>query len=149
MAEYSIKTGSEAMQPERIHRWLSEHSYWAKGIPFETVKTAIAHSFCIGVFADGVQVGFARFITDYAVFAYLADVYVEEEHRGRGLSKRLMNALMMQPFVAGLRGLKLGTHDAHGLYAQYGFKSPAHPERAMEIVHFNSYQQHEPADRLS
>ncbi len=149
MPEYLIKTGSAAMQPERIHGWLSEHSYWAKGIPFETVQTVIANSFCIGVFADDIQVGFARFVTDYAVFAYLADVYVEEAHRGRGLSKRLMDALMAQPFVAGLRGLKLGTLDAHGLYAQYGFKPLAHPERSMEIVHFNTYQQHEPADRLS
>lgn len=149
MPEYSIKTGSDAMQPEPIHRWLSERSYWAKGIPLKTVQTVIAHSFCIGVFADDVQIGFARFVTDYAVFAYLADVYVEEEHRGLGLSKQMMETLMAQPWIAGLRRLMLATMDAHGLYAQHGFKPLAHPERVMEIVHFNTYQQHEPAASLS
>ena len=149
MAHYTIETGREAMQPERIHRWLSEHAYWAKGIPIETVQTVIANSFCIGVFADGVQVGFARVVTDYAVFAYLADVYVEEAHRGRGLSKQMMEILMAQPWIAGLRRLMLATQDAHGLYAQHGFKALAHPERVMEIVQFQTYLKHEPEDSLS
>lgn len=138
---YTIAMESDAMQVDRIHRWLSTHSYWAKGIPRETVATFIAHSFCIGVFHEGLQIGFARFVTDYAVFAYLADVYIEEEHRGKGLSKRMMETLMAQPWIAGLRHLKLGTADAHGLYAQFGFVPLARPERMMEIIQRDSYQE--------
>ena len=140
---YTIHTGVEAMQPERIHSWLSTHSYWAKDIPFETLYTTMQHSFCVGVFHNGIQVGFARFVTDYAVFAYMADVYVEEAHRGLGLSKRMMETLMGQPWIKGLRRLMLATKDAYGLYAQYGFRPIAHPERLMEIVQRDGYQQPE------
>jgi GNAT superfamily N-acetyltransferase len=131
---YTILTGFDAMQPERVHDWISKHSYWAKDIPFETLHTTMKHSFCVGVFHNGLQVGFARFVTDYAVFAYMADVYVEETHRGQGLGKRMMDTLMGQPWIKGLRRMTLGTKDAHGLYAQYGFRPIAHPERLMEIV---------------
>ncbi len=130
---YIVTTGSELMQQERIHAWLHEHSYWAKGIPLETVRTMIEHSFCVGVFYEDVQIGFARFVTDYAVFAYLADVYVEEAHRGKGLSKRMMDVLMGQSWIPGLRRIILGTLDAHGLYRQYGFADLHAPDRMMEI----------------
>lgn len=129
------------MQLPRIHHWLHHRSYWAKGIPLETVQTMIANSFCIGVFGDGVQIGFARFVTDYAVFAYLADVYIEEEHRGQGLSKQMMEVLMSQPWIKALRRLALGTMDAHGLYKQFGFEPLEHPERLMEITRPDIYTQ--------
>jgi GNAT superfamily N-acetyltransferase len=136
---YTIRTASAEMQVERIHHWLSQRSYWAKGIPFETVTTAVKHSFCIGTFHHDIQNGFARFITDYAVFAYLADVYVEEAHRGLGLSKAMMEVLMQEPWVKKLRRLLLATKDAHGLYAQFGFGPLEHPERMMGILQANPY----------
>jgi GNAT superfamily N-acetyltransferase len=138
---YSFSTDREAMQLPRIHHWLHHHSYWAKGISLATVQTMIANSFCTGVFKAGAQVGFARFVTDYAVFAYLADVYIEEEHRGQGLSKHMMEVLMSQPWTKNLRRLTLATMDAHGLYEQFGFESLKHPERLMEITRPNIYTQ--------
>lgn len=119
---------------DAVHRYLSEESYWAKGIPFELVKTAIQNSLCFGIYKDGKQAGFARWVTDRATFAYLCDVYVEEEFRGQGLSKKLMSLMMFHPDLQGLRRYHLATLDAHGLYAQFGFKSLENPERAMEIV---------------
>lgn len=101
----------------------------------------IAHSACAGAFYKGEQIGFARFVTDYSVFAYLADVYVEEAHRGLGISKRMMEALMDMPWVPGLRRLLLATKDAHGLYAQYGFGPLRYSERMMEILRNDLYQQ--------
>lgn len=130
---YTVTTDKTKMQPVAIHKWLSEQSYWCKHIPFETVKTAFDNSYCIAVLNDGVQIGYARFVTDYARFAYLADVYVEEEHRGKGLSKKMMDTLMGLDWVSKLQKLMLGTLDAHGLYRQYGFKEIALPERFMEI----------------
>src|SRR5690606_15612261 len=92
------------------------------------------HSYCIGVLKDGKQVGYARLVTDFAVFAYLADVYVEEAHRGKGISKKMMEILTGLEWVKGLRRVMLATQDAHTLYEQYGFAGPANPERLMEIV---------------
>ena len=129
------------MQVDRIHRWLSECSHWSKGIPFNTVEAMVSNSFCVGVFYYGQQIGFARLITDYTAIAYLADVYVEEDHRGRGLSKRMMEVIMSEPWVKNLRRLFLSTKDAHGLYAQYGFTPIRYPERMMEILHIDQYQQ--------
>jgi GNAT superfamily N-acetyltransferase len=117
-----------------VHRYLSEESYWAKGIPLEIVKRSISHSLCFGIYKERKQVGFARWVTDRATFAYLCDVYVETAFRGLGLSKKLMSLMMFHPDLQGLRTYTLGTLDAHGLYAQYGFKPLAFPERRMEIV---------------
>ena len=117
-----------------VHRYLSEDSYWAKGIPLATVKKSIENSLCFGIYKDGQQVGFARWITDRATFAYLCDVYVEKDFRGQGLSKKLMSLMMFHPDLQGLRGYHLGTLDAHGLYEQFGFKPLANPERRMEII---------------
>lgn len=127
------------MQVERIHRWLSTKSHWAINIPYDTVKTFVEHSFCAGVFRDGIQIGFARFITDYSVFAYLADVYIEEEHRGKGLSKQLVELMMNEDWVKKLRRLFLATKDAHTLYARYGFGQLHYPERMMEIFKIDLY----------
>jgi GNAT superfamily N-acetyltransferase len=130
---YLITTDKNLLQPNAIHRWLSEESYWSKHIPYSVVKTSFDNSYCIGVLKDDLQIGYARFVTDYATFAYLADVYVEEPHRGQGLSKKMMELLMDLDWVKGLRRIMLATLDAHSLYEQFGFAAPAIPERCMEI----------------
>ena len=119
---------------EAVHHYLSTQSYWAEEIPFDTVQRSIANSLCFGVYKDGKQLGSARWVTDKATFAYLCDVYIETNFRGLGLSKKLMSLMMFHPDLQGLRTYTLGTLDAHGLYAQYGFKPLAAPERRMEIV---------------
>lgn len=130
---YLITTDKQKMYLDQIHKWLSEESYWAKYIPYHIVKGAFDNSFCIGIIKDDEQVGFGRFITDYSVFAYLADVYIIEQHRGKGLSKIMMQTLMDLDWVKGLRFLSLATQDAQGLYRQFGFKEPEFPERIMQI----------------
>lgn len=141
MDRFHIKTGFENMDVTAIHHYLSLESYWAKGIPFETVKTALEHSFCIGIFEGEQQVGFARLITDYATFAYLADVYVLAAYRGNGLSKMMMNYLLELDFASGLRRILLATLDAHSLYRQFGFQPPANPERFLELKRTKLYEQ--------
>lgn len=116
---------------DAVHAFLSR-SYWSPGIAREKVARAMAHSLCFGVYDDGAQVGFARVITDRTSFAYLADVYILESHRGRGLAGRLMAAITGHPELQGLRRWLLATRDAHGLYARYGFGPPAAPDRLME-----------------
>jgi GNAT superfamily N-acetyltransferase len=125
-----------------IHRFLSEHSYWAKGVPREVVDRSIEHSLCFGVYHDGLQLGFARVVSDFATFAWLADVFVVEEQRGRGLSKRLVAAVLKHPQLQSLRRFLLGTLDAHGLYAQFGFAPIKESERFMEIYRPNVYKEH-------
>jgi GNAT superfamily N-acetyltransferase len=127
------------LSAEAVHKYLSEESYWAKGITLETVRRSFEHSFVIGVLHGNAQVGYARLVTDYATFGYLADVYVLEEHRGKGLSKAMMELLMGLPWVKGLRHMLLATADAHALYARYGFAAPARPERLMQIIHIDTY----------
>lgn len=129
---YTITTDKELMDIVAIHKWLSEESYWVKHIPFDKVKGGFENSFCIGILKDGIQVGYARLITDYHTIAYLADVYIIEEHRGIGLSKKMLDLLLDIDWVKGLRKLLLGTLDAHNLYTRYGFKPIAHPDRWME-----------------
>jgi len=123
-----------------IHNFLSKESYWAKGIPLETVEISLKNSFCAGLFDDNTQIGFARFVTDYATFAYLADVYVLKEHRGKGLSKMLMKYIMDLEWTKGLRRMLLATLDAHSLYQQFGFQSPRNPEWLMELKRNNLYE---------
>lgn len=122
-----------------VHQYLSEESYWAKNIPFETVKRSIENSLCFGIYKDGQQAGFSRWITDKATFAYLCDVYVKNEFRGLGLSKKLMSLMMFHPDLQGLRRYHLVTLDAHGLYEQFGFKVTENPERQMTISVPNIY----------
>jgi GNAT superfamily N-acetyltransferase len=116
-----------------VHHYLSTQSYWAKNIPLEIVQKSIANSLCFGVYKDGKQAGFARWVTDRATFAYLCDVYIEEQFRGLGLSKKLMSLMMFHSDLQGLRTYCLATLDAHGLYAQFGFKPVGAPEKLMEI----------------
>jgi GNAT superfamily N-acetyltransferase len=124
-----------------IHRFLSERSYWAQGVPREIVDRSIDHSLCFGVYRAGKHVGFARVVTDFATFAWLADVFIIEEERGQGLSKKLVAAIVAHPQLQGLRRFLLGTLDAHGLYAQFGFAPIQQVERFMEIHRPNPYQQ--------
>ncbi len=123
-----------------IHRYLSERSYWAKGVPREIVERSIEHSLCLGVYQAGQQAGFARVVTDFATFAWLADVFVVEEKREQGLGKKLVAAVLAHPQLQGLRRFMLGTLDAHGLYTQFGFAPIKHVERFMEIHRPNPYK---------
>lgn len=136
---YTITSDKALLQVPAIHKWLSEESYWAKGIPEELVQQTVQNSFAVGILKDDEQVGFARVITDYATFGYLADVYITEPHRGQGLSKALMQFIMQQEWVKGLRRMMLATRDAHTLYEQFGFTAIAKPERLMEILLSNPY----------
>ena len=129
---YEISDDTARLDLDVVHRYLSEESYWAQRIPRELVARAVAHSLCFGVYAEGAQVGFARVVSDRATFAYLANVFVLPEHRGQGLSKRLMAAVIAHPELQGLRRWMLATADAHDLYRQHGFTALARPERFME-----------------
>lgn len=127
-----IEVTCERVDIDVVHRYLSEESYWAKGITRERVERAIAHSIPFSAFEDGAQIGFARVITDRATFAYLADVFVLPSHRGRGVAKKIMEAVCAHPELQDLRRWMLVTRDAHALYEQFGFRALAAPERHME-----------------
>jgi N-acetylglutamate synthase-like GNAT family acetyltransferase len=129
---YEISTDRNRLDIALIHDFLRS-SYWAQGIPRAVVERSIQHSLCFGAFLDGRQVGFARVITDFAAIAYVADIFVVPAHRGRGISKLLMRAILEHPELQGLRRFLLATRDAHGLYAQFGFQPLTHPEHFMTI----------------
>ena len=131
MNTYDISTDPARLQLAAIHDYLVR-SYWSPGIPKDLVARAIANSLCFGIYHGDAQVGFARVVTDKASFAYLADVYVLEAHRGQGLSKRLVAEILAHPELQGLRRFLLATADAHGLYAQVGFQPLARPQNMME-----------------
>jgi GNAT superfamily N-acetyltransferase len=131
--EYVISTDPARMDTVAIHAYLSR-SYWAAGIPVETVRQALANSLCFGLFHGDSQVGIARVITDCATYAYLCDVYVLESHRGKGLGQWLMQVVTAHPDLQGLRRFSLATRDAHGLYEKFGFTALANPHSHMEIV---------------
>lgn len=132
MQSLRISTAIEDLDIELIHRFLSTQSTWAIGIPLETVRASIEHSLNFGGFLGNSQVAFARVVSDYATFAYLVDVFVLEEHRGKGYSSALMSAVMSHPKLQGLRRFLLATSTAHGLYAKFGFTPPAKPQSLME-----------------
>jgi GNAT superfamily N-acetyltransferase len=115
-----------------IHSFLSQ-SYWAKEIPLDIVETCIQNSLSIGIYQEGKQIGFARVITDFSTFAYLADVFVDDAYRGRGISKKLMEFILSFEEFGKLRRFILATLDAHGLYSQFGFSALKSPDRFMEI----------------
>ena len=135
MTEYFVSADKNLLDIDFIHRILSKDSYWAQGRSKETILKSINHSVCFGVYlATGQQVGFARVLTDYAVFFYLMDVCISSDQRGKGLFKMLMNYIMAMPDLQNLQRYMLATKDAHALYFQYGFKTIEHPEWFMEIV---------------
>jgi GNAT superfamily N-acetyltransferase len=129
---YVISTDAARLDLAMIHKYLSGSAYWAMGRPLEMVRRSIENSLPFGVYEDGAQIGFARVVTDYATFAWLADVFVLPEFRGRGIGKWLIGVIMEHPRLPGLRRWILATKDAHGLYAQYGFTPLSAPERFME-----------------
>lgn len=134
-----ISTDPAKLDLDVIHGFLSR-AYWCEGIPRETLERAIRNSLCFGAYAEGRQVGFARVISDRATFGYLADVFVVETHRGRGLSEWMMEVIIAHPELKGLRRWTLGTRDAHGLYSKYGFAPPKFPDRLMEIYDPDIYK---------
>ena len=119
------------LQVDRVHDWLT-NSYWSPGISRHLVERAIAGSHCLGAYRDGVQVGYARTITDHATFAWIADVFVDESCRGEGLGRRLVQWFLDLPSFDGIRRVALGTLDAHGVYEALGFHPLLRPERFME-----------------
>lgn len=129
--EYMICTDRARLDVDVIQRFLTE-SYWAAGVPLDVVKRSIEHSLPFGLYRENRQIGFARVITDYATFAYLADVFVLDEFRGEGLGKWLIEVVVSHPELAGLRRWMLATRDAHGLYRKSGFTALSQPERWME-----------------
>jgi GNAT superfamily N-acetyltransferase len=136
---FTISTDRSKLDRAAIHEFLAG-SYWAKGIPRAIVDRSIEGSLCFGVFDGERQVGFARVITDFATFGYLADVYVLESHRGRGLAKWLMESILAHSELQGLRRWMLVTRDAHPLYRKFGFRELAHPERIMEMTFPGIYE---------
>lgn len=136
--DYELTDDQSLIDAVATHAYLTR-SYWSAGIPLETVERALANSLCVAIRHGDAQVAFARVITDYATFAWLADVHVLEDHRGRGLSKAMVAALQDHDSLQGLRRWGLHTLDAHGLYRQLGWTGQATPERMMERVFTNLY----------
>ena len=140
MEGYKISASKNEMEIDAIHNFIGR-SYWAEVIQKDTLSKAVNNSLCFGVFTtSGEQIGFARMITDSATFAYIADVYILQVHRGKGLSKRLMQEIMAHPDLQGLRRINLATRDAHGLYEKFGFKPLSSPEKVMEILKPDVYK---------
>lgn len=137
---FSVSTDSSRLQLERIHAFLSTKAYWCLDIPKDVVERAIAGSLCFGLYDGEKQIGFARVISDGATFAYLADVYVEEEYRGHGLSKWMMECVMEELRKRNFRRICLSTKDAHGLYTQFGFEVTKNPGYWMEIKDNDLYR---------
>ncbi len=143
LEEIRVSSDRSDIDVALVHRYLSEQSYWAKGIARALVEKSIANSLCFGGFLGNSQIAFARVVSDYATFAYLADVFVLPEHRGKGYSKTLIAAVVAHPELQGLRRFSLATVDAHGLYAQHGFVPLANPERFMERFDPHVYERRE------
>lgn len=131
MPDYELTTDLAAMDLDLVHHWLSTDAYWSLGRSRETVGTAAAHSLNYALLAAGRQVAYARVVTDHAAFAWLCDVYVDREHRGRGLGKRLVAAVTEQADAMGVARTLLATQDAHGVYAGFGFAPLDEPSRWM------------------
>ncbi len=140
LGEYLFSTDKSLLDAAYIHSFLSERSYWAAGIPLSLVQKSIENSLCIGIYKDKRQVGFARIITDYTTFGYLADVFVDEAFRKNGLSKKLMIFIQSFEELKWFRRFVLATKDAHGLYAQFGFKPLGRPGLFMEVHNPDVYK---------
>ncbi|MCG8321036.1 MAG: GNAT family N-acetyltransferase [Cytophagales bacterium] len=137
--EYTISTDQDRLDTDVIYGYLTR-SYWAEGIPRNMVVKSVKNSLCFGIYYQLQQIGFARVISDYARFAYLADVFVLEPHQGKGLSKWLLEKIVHHPQLQGLSRFMLGTRDAHGLYEKFGFRTISHPETMMEKVFSDIYK---------
>jgi GNAT superfamily N-acetyltransferase len=140
MQPYEITSDKSRMSVKAAHAFLSE-AYWSPGVSLAIVQKAFDNSLCFAALAGGEQVGFARVVTDKATFAYLADVYVLQAHRSKGLAKRMVEAIQQHPELQGLRRFMLATRDAHDLYAKFGFAPLSAPGRFMELHNPNAYAQ--------
>ncbi|MBN8643101.1 MAG: GNAT family N-acetyltransferase [Flavobacteriales bacterium] len=129
----TVSTDKSQLDVPFIQNFLKD-IYWAAGRTIEEVQTTIDASFCFGIYLDGKQIGFARVVTDYVVFAYLMDVFIDENHRGKGYSSILIDAMMNEPQLHEVKIWRLATTDAHFLYEKFGFKALAHPEKMMEKI---------------
>jgi GNAT superfamily N-acetyltransferase len=138
---YEVSTDKARLDIDLIHKFLSEESYWAKNIPRAVVERSIENALCFGAYDGRDQVGFTRVVTDYAVFAYIGDVFVLPAHRGKGVSKMIMQTIKSHPDLQGLRRWHLLTRDAHALYRQFGFREIEVPARHMEIFVKDVYGQ--------
>jgi len=138
-SSFDVNTDPSQLDIPMIYRFLSEQSSWAVGISRPTVERAIESSLCFGGYLDGRQIAFARVITDFATFAYLADVFVVPEYRGKGYGKQLVGAVLRHPSLQRLRRFMLATSDAQGLYERFGFTTPSKPETLMERYFPNIY----------
>jgi GNAT superfamily N-acetyltransferase len=129
----TVSTDKTKLNVPFIQNFLKD-IYWVAGRTMEEVQTTIDHSFCFGIYLDGKQIGFARVITDYVVFAYLMDVFIDELYRGKGYSSVLIEAMMKEPQLQQVKIWRLATSDAHYLYEKFGFTLLAHPEKMMEKI---------------
>ena len=134
---YLVTTDKARLDLEMVHGFL-QTSYWAAGIPAQAVRRSVENSLAFGLFKDDAQVGFARVVTDYATFAYTADVFVLKPHRGQGLGRWMMEVVLSHPELQGLRRWMLATRDAHWLYRKYGFTELENPQIFMEK--YSSYE---------
>lgn len=131
--DYLLTTDKTKLDLHMIHKFLSGESHWAKNIPFDRVKKSVENSLCFGLFFNDNQVGFARVISDFSTIAYLGDLFILKEHRGKGLSRWMLEEIMNYPELRGLRRWILVTKDAHEVYQQYGWAMVARPENWLEI----------------
>ncbi|NER78647.1 MAG: GNAT family N-acetyltransferase [Leptolyngbya sp. SIO1D8] len=138
--EFTVTDCRQDLDVELIHHFLSQRSYWSKGIPQAVVRKALENSLCFGLFQSQDQIGFGRVVTDLATFAYLADVFLLDSHQGQGLGKWLIECIVSHPELTGLRRWMLATGDAHRLYQKYGFVPLSKPEQFMERFNPNIYQ---------
>ena len=132
--EYTVSTDKSRLNIETVHTFISRDSYWAQGRKRETMERAIAHSECFGLYRGEEQVGFARVVTDYATFAWIADVFVLPPHRGQGLAQWVIECILAHPKLQGLRRFVLATRDAHEVYRRSGFAELEAPERWMSRI---------------
>ena len=138
--EFLVSTNLEKLDLLFTHQWLANEAYWSKGLPFKVFKRMLNHSLCFGLYhRSGNQVGFGRVVTDYATFAWLTDVFIIDEFRGKGLSVFLMNCILDHPELKILRRWLLGTDHAHGLYRKFGFVELEHPENFLTRHHSQMY----------
>lgn len=129
----TVSTAPEKLDISFIHHFLT-NAYWAKGRSLEEVRTCIKHSLNFGLYVDDQQAGYARVLSDYAFFAYILDVFIAQSYRGLGYARTLMTEVLHHPKLQTVKVWRLGTDDAHGLYAKFGFKALQHPEKMMEWI---------------
>lgn len=138
-SDFLISTDQTMLDMDIIHDYLSKRSYWALNIPRDLLEKAIRNSRCYGIYGGKALVGFGRCITDEATFGYLSDIFVLESHRGLGLGQWLVECMLGDPDLQGLRNWTLYTLDAQDLYARFGFQNPEEPRNVMAIKKMNPY----------